>query len=94
MFNTFVIALPEDQSEEFKRILDGTNKKNVPYNEFDGEIQFKVKLNPNTKFVDSNKKSIKIDIRNVPCDDLHDYKGAIIDIVLTGKSKKFEKGNE
>ena len=70
------------------------NKKNVPYKEFDGEIQFKVKLNPNTEFMDSNKKSIKIDIRNVPCDDLRDYKNATIDIVVTGESIEFEKGNE
>ena len=70
------------------------NKKNVSYKEFDGEIQFKVKLNPNTKFMDSNKKSIKIDIRNVPYDDLRDYKNAIIDIVVTGESIEFEKGNE
>ena len=77
--------------EEFKRILDEMNKKNMPYNEIDNEIQFKVKLNPNTKIVEGNKKPIMIDIRKDPCVDLRDYKDAIIDIVITGESKEFKR---
>ena len=93
LFNTLPIALPEGQSEEFKRILNETKKTNLPYNEYDSRIQFKVKLNPNTKFVDSNKKPIKIDLRNVPCTDLREYKNITIDIVVTGESKEFKGKN-
>ena len=71
--------------------LDEINKKNMPYKENDNEIQFKVKLNSNTKIVDSNKNPIKIDLRQVPCVHLRDYKDAIIDIVITGESKEFKR---
>ena len=77
--------------EELKIILDKTTIKNMPYNEIDNEIQFKVKLNPSTKFVDSNRKPIKIDMRKVPCAHIRDYKDAIIDIVITGESKEFKR---
>ena len=77
--------------DELKRILDEINKKNMPYKENDNEIQFKVKLNSNTKIVDSNKNPIKIDLRKVPCVHLRDYKDAIIDIVITGESKEFKR---
>ena len=90
-FNTLTLVLLDDQLEELKRFFDETNKKNVPYKEGEGEIRFKVKLNPNTKILDSNNNPIKIDIRNVPCVDLRDYKDAIIDIVLTGESKEFKR---
>ena len=53
-------------------------------------IQFKVKLSPNTKIVNNDKKPIKIDLRNVPCADLREYKDATIDIVVTGTSNEFE----
>ena len=53
-----------------------------------------MKLNQSTKFVDSNMKPIKIGLRKVSCADLRNYKDAIIDIVMTGDSKEFGKGNE
>ena len=91
LFNTFSITLPKEQSEVFKRILDKTKRENQPYSEYDGEIQFKVKLSPNTKIVNNDKKPIKIDLRNVPCADLREYKDATIDLVVTGESKEFMK---
>ena len=91
LFNTFSITLPKEQSEEFKRILDETKRENQPWSEYDGEIQFKVKLSPNTKIVNNDKKPIKIDLRNVPCADLREYKDATIDLVVTGESKEFMK---
>ena len=91
LFNTFSITLPKEQSEVFKRILDKTKRENQPWSEYDGEIQFKVKLSPNTKIVNNDKKPIKIDLRNVPCTDLREYKDATIDLVVTGESKEFMK---
>ena len=88
-FNTITITLPKEQSEEFKRILDETKKESRSYSEYEGEIQFKVKLSPSTKIVNNDKKPIKIDLRNVPCTDLREYKDATIDIVLTGSSNEF-----
>ena len=92
-FNTISITLPKEQSEEFKRILDETKREKVSYSEYEGEIQFKVKLSPNTKIVNNDKKPIKIDLRNVPCADLREYKDSTIDIVLTGSSNEFEGKN-
>ena len=80
-----------DQSSEVKRILDEMKKTNLPYNEYDGEIQFKVKLNPSTKIVDKEKKPIRINLKEVPFTALRDYKDATIDIMLTGESKEFMK---
>ena len=94
LFNTLSIVLPEDQSEELKRILDEMSKMKVPYKEYEGEIQFKVKLNQNTKIMNNDKKNIKIDLRNVPCTDLRDYKNVTIDIVVTEGSKEFVKEDE
>ena len=94
LFNTLTIILPEDQSEELKRILDETGKTKLPYKEYEGKIQFKVKLNPSTKMVNNDKKPIKIDLRNVPCTDLRDYKNVTIDIVVTEGSKEFVKEDE
>ena len=93
LFNTLSITLPEEQSEEFKRILNETKKKSLSYSEYEGEIQFKVKLSPNTKIVNNDKKPIKIDLQKVPCTDLREYKGATIDIVVTGMSNEFEGKN-
>ena len=106
-FNTISITLPKEQSEEFKRILDETKRDSRSYSratngrpggsgasshsEYDGEIQFKVKLSPSTKIVNNDKKLIKIDLRNVPCTDLREYKDATIDIVVTGTSNEFTK---
>ena len=92
-FNTLSITLPKEQSEEFKRILDETNRKSLSYSEYDGEIQFKVKLSPSTKMVNNDKKPIKIDLQKVPCTDLREYKDSTIDIVVTGESKEFEGKN-
>ena len=92
-FNTISITLPKEQSEEFKRILDETKRDSRSYSEYEGEIQFKVKLSPSTKIVNNDKKLIKIDLRNVPCTDLREYKDATIDIVVTGTSNEFEGKN-
>ena len=88
-FNTISITLPKEQSEEFKRILDETKRDSRSYSEYDGEVQFKVKLSPSTKIVNNDKKPIKIDLQKVPCTDLREYKDATIDIVLTGSSNEF-----
>ena len=45
------------------------------------------------KFLNEDKKPIKIDLRNVPCTDLREYKDAMIDIVVTGVSREFEDNN-
>ena len=90
-FNTLSITLPKEQSEEFKRILDETKRDSRSYSEYDGEVQFKVKLSPSTKIVNNDKKPIKIDLQKVPCTDLREYKGATIDIVVTGTSNEFTK---
>ena len=66
-------------------------KKSLSYNEYKGEIQFKVKLSPSTKIVNNDKKPIKIDLQKVPCTDLREYKDATIDIVVTGTSNEFTK---
>ena len=108
-FNTISITLPEKQSEEFKRILDETKRDSLSYSratvgrpggssassqsEYEGEIQFKVKLSPSTKIVNNDKKPIKIDLQKVPCSDLREYKDATIDIVVTGTSNEFEGKN-
>ena len=92
-FNTLSITLPKEQSEEFKRILDETKKESQSYSEYEGEIQFKVKLSPSTKIVNNDKKPIKIDLQKVPCTDLREYKDATIDIVVTGTSNEFEGKN-
>ena len=88
--NTLFLVLPKEQSENLKRIIDETERKNPPYKERDGEIEFKVKLNPKTKFVDKNKKPIRINLQKVPCEELREYVGATIDLVVTGESKEFE----
>ena len=93
LFNTITITLPEKQSEKFKRILDETKKKSLSYSEYDGEIQFKVKLSPSTKILNNDKKPIKIDLQKVPCTDLREYKNATIDIVVTVTSNEFQGKN-
>ena len=88
--NTLFLVLPKEQSENLQRIIDETGRENLPYKERDGEIEFKVKLNPKTKFVDKNKKPIRINLQKVPCEELREYVGATIDLVVTGESKEFE----
>ena len=92
-FNTISITLPEKQSEEFKRILDETKRESHPYSEYEGKIQYKVKLSPSTKIVNNDKKPISIDLKKVPCTDLREYKDSTIDIVVTGESKEFKDKN-
>ena len=92
-FNTISITLPEKQSEEFKRILDDTKRESHPYSEYEGKIQYKVKLSPSTKIVNNDKKPISIDLKKVPCTDLREYKDSTIDIVVTGESKEFKDKN-
>ena len=89
-YNYIFISLPEEQSKEFMRILLETNRTNLPHTEYEGKSQFKVKLSPNTKIVDKEKKPIKINLQKVPCVDLREYKDSTIDIVLTGSSNEFE----
>lgn len=88
--NTLFLVLPKEQSENLQRIIDETGRENLPYKERDGEIEFKVKLNPKTKFVDKNKKPIRINLQKVPCEELRDYIGVTIDLAVTGESKEFE----
>ena len=92
-FSTLSITLPEEQSEELKRILDDANRKTLSYSEYDGKIQYKVKLSPSTKIVNNDKKPIKIDLQNVPCTELREYKDSTIDIVITGETNEFEGKN-
>ena len=91
LFNTISITLPQDQSDELKRIIAETKRERMSFSEFNGEIQFKVKLCHNTKIVNNDKKPIKIDLQKVPCLDLREYKDATIDIVLAGTSNEFTK---
>ena len=85
--NYLIIALPNEQAEVLKQIIDETRKENHPYTD---DLEFKVKLNPKTKFEDKNKKAIKIDLRKFPCTELRDYIGAMIDLAITGESKEFD----
>ena len=90
-YNNLLITIPnKKKSTNLSALLDETNKTSLPYRlDQKGNPQFKVKLNIDTVFVDNNKKPIKINLQKVPCYDLLDYKGAAIDIVLTGTSKEF-----
>ena len=90
--NTLFLVLSKEQSEILKRIIDETERKNPPYKGRDGEIEFKVKLNPKTKFVDKNKKPIRINLQKVPCvdEELSHYLHAARSILITGESKEFK----
>ena len=88
--NYIFISLPEEQSKEFMRLLDETNRTNLPYTEYEGMTQYKVKLSSKTKIVDNEKKPIKVNLQKVPCTDLREFKDATIDIVVTGTSNEFE----
>ncbi len=91
--NTLTITLPEEQSKALKDILNATGRESRSHSEYEGEIQFKVKLSPSTKIVNNDKKLIKIDLQKMPCTDLREYKDATIDIVVTGTSNEFEGKN-
>ena len=88
--NYIIIVLPDEQTEVLKQIIDSTGKENLPYNERDGLIEFKVKLDPKTKFMDKDKKPIKIDLKKVPCAELRNYVDATIDLAIAGMSNEFE----
>ena len=60
---------------------------NLPYTD---DLEFKVKLNPKTKFVDKDKKPIRINLQKFPCTELRDYIGATIDLAITEESKEFD----
>ena len=95
-YNNLIITISnKKKSTNLSALLDETNKTSLPYRlDQKGNPQFKVKLNSdNSKFVDSDKKQIKINLPKVPCCDLLDDKGAAIDIVLTGTSKEFKGKN-
>ena len=94
LINYLILVLPKEQSEILKRIIDETGRENFPYKERDGAIEFKVKLNPKTKFVDKDKKPIRFNLQKVPCEELREYVGATIDLVVTGESKEFESKEE
>ena len=90
-YNNLIITISnKKKSANLSALLDETNKTSLPYKlDQKGNPQFKVILNSDTVFVDNNKKPIKINLQKVPCYDLLDYKGAAIDIVLTGTSNEF-----
>ena len=88
--NYIIIVLPDEQEDVLKQIIDNTGRKNLPYNERDGVIEFKVKLDPKTKFMDKDKKPIRFNLQKIPCPELRDYVGATIDLVITGMSNEFE----
>ena len=88
--NYIIIVLPDEQTEVLKQIIDGTGKENLPYKERDGLIEFKVKLDPKTKFMDKDKKPIRFNLQKVPCPELRNYVDATIDLVIAGMSNEFE----
>ena len=85
--NTLFLVLPKEQSENLQRIIDETGREKLPYTD---DLEFKVKLNPKTKIVDKDKKPIRFNLQKVPCEELREYVGATIDLVVTGESKEFE----
>ena len=94
-YNNLIITISNKKKwANLSALLDETNKTSLSYKlDQKGNPQFKVKLNSDTVFVDSDKKQIKINLQKVPCTDLLDYNGAAIDIVLTGTSKEFKSKN-
>ena len=90
-YNNLLITISnKKKSANLSALLDETNKTSLPYRlDQKGNPQFKVKLNSDTVFMDSDKKPIKINLQKVSCYDLLDYKGTTIDIVLPGTSKEF-----
>ena len=92
--NLLITNSNKKKSANLHALLDEMNKTSLPYRlDQKGNPQIKVKLNSDTVFVDSDKKPIKINLQKVPCYDLLDYKGAAIDIVLTGTNREFKSKN-
>ena len=89
--NDITITLPKEQSENLCALLDATEKDMLPYRTNDNdEVLFKVKMRPDMRIMDKDKKPIRINIMDVPCIALRDYKEATVDIALTGVSKEFD----
>ena len=91
LFNDITITLPNEQSENLRALLDATEKNNLLYRSNDNdEVLFKVKMRPDMRIMDKDRKPIRINIKDVPCIALRDFKEATVDIALTGVSKEFE----
>ena len=91
LFNDITITLPNEQSENLRALLDATEKNNLLYRSNDNdETLFKVKMRPDMRIMDKDKKPIRINIKDVPCIALRDFKEATVDIAITGVSKEFE----
>ena len=58
-------------------------KDNLPYRTNDNEeTLFKVKMIPDMRIMDKDKKPIRINIKDVPCITLRDFKEAMVDIAI------------
>ena len=91
LFNDVTVSLPKEQSENLCALLDATEKDNLPYRTNDNdETLFKVKMRPDMRIMDKDKKPIRINIKDVSCIALRDFKEATVDIALTGVSKEFD----
>ena len=91
LFNDITISLPNEQSENLRALLDATEKDNLPYRTNDNEeTLFKVKMRPDMRIMDKDRKPIRINIKDVPCIALRDFKEATVDIAITGVSKEFD----
>ena len=91
LFNDITISLPNEQSENLRALLDATEKDNLPYRTNDNdEVLFKVKMRPDMRIMDKDRKPIRINIKDVPCIALRDFKEATVDIAISGVSKEFD----
>ena len=83
LFNDTTITLPNEQSENLRALLDATEKDNLPYRtNDDDETLFKVKMIPDMRIMDKDRKPIRINIKDVPCIALRDFKEATVDIAI------------
>ena len=83
LFNDITTILPNEQSENLHALLDATEKDNLPYRSNDNdEVLFKVKMRPDMRIMDKDRKPIRINIKDVPCIALRDFKEATVDIAI------------
>ena len=83
LFNDITITIPNEQSENLRALLDATEKNNLPYRTYDNdETLFKVKIRPDMRIIDKDRKPIRINIKDVPCIALRDFKEATVDIAI------------
>ena len=83
LFNDITITLPNEQSENLCALLNATEKDNLPYRSNDNEeTLFKVKMIPDMRIMDKDRKPIRINIKDVPCIALRDFKEATVDIAI------------